>query len=174
MDFPIGPMIKKPPAMQDTGVQSWSRRIPYCCCYCSVTKLCPTLCYLMEHSMPEDSQESSPAPQFKSFTSSALSLPWYLSWWRICLKCKRPRFNSWVGKIRCRRDRLPTPVFWPGEFHGLYSPWGHKKESDTTEWFSLSLFSLRYDPTLTSVHDYWQNHTFDYMDLCQQSNVSAF
>ena len=24
---------------------------------------------------------------------------------------------------------LPTPVFWPGEFHELYSPWGHK-ESD--------------------------------------------
>ena len=24
---------------------------------------------------------------------------------------------------------LPTPVFWPGEFHGLYSLWGHK-ESD--------------------------------------------
>ena len=28
-------------------------------------------------------------------------------------------------------------VFWPGEFHGLYSPWGHK-ESDTTERLSLS------------------------------------
>ena len=28
--------------------------------------------------------------------------------------------------------RLPTPVFWPGEFHGLYSPWG-RKQSDTTE-----------------------------------------
>ena len=25
-----------------------------------------------------------------------------------------------------------TPIFWPGEFHGLYSPWGHK-ESDRTE-----------------------------------------
>ena len=25
-----------------------------------------------------------------------------------------------------------TPGFWPGEFHGLYSPWGHK-ESDKTE-----------------------------------------
>ena len=25
-----------------------------------------------------------------------------------------------------------VPVFWPGEFHGLYSPWG-RKESDTTE-----------------------------------------
>ena len=32
---------------------------------------------------------------------------------------------------------LPTPVFWPGEFHELYSPWGHK-ESDTTERLSLS------------------------------------
>ena len=28
-------------------------------------------------------------------------------------------------------------MFWPGEFHGLYGPWGHK-ESDTTEWLSLS------------------------------------
>ena len=28
--------------------------------------------------------------------------------------------------------RLPTPVFWPGEFHELYSSWGHK-ELDTTE-----------------------------------------
>ena len=26
---------------------------------------------------------------------------------------------SWVGKIPWRRERLPTPVFWPGEFHGL-------------------------------------------------------
>ena len=31
-----------------------------------------------------------------------------------------------------RRERLPTPAFWPGEFHGLYSPWG-RKELDTTE-----------------------------------------
>ena len=37
-----------------------------------------------------------------------------------------------------RRERLPTPVFWPGEFHELYSPWGHK-ESDMTERRSLSL-----------------------------------
>ena len=31
-----------------------------------------------------------------------------------------------------------------------------------------------HSPTLTSVHDYWKNHSFDYMDLCQQSDVSAF
>jgi len=40
-----------------------------------------------------------------------------------------------------RRDRLPTPVLWPEEFHGLYSPWGHK-ESDMTERLSLSLYFL--------------------------------
>ena len=48
--------------------------------------------------------------------------------------------ETWVqslgGKIPWRRERLPTPVFWPGEFHGLYRPWGHK-ESDTTEQPSL-------------------------------------
>ena len=31
-----------------------------------------------------------------------------------------------------RMEWLPTPVFWDGEFHGLYSPWGCK-ELDTTE-----------------------------------------
>ena len=56
---------------------------------------------------------------------------------RIHLQCRRPRFDTWVGKIPWRRERLPTPVFWPGEFHGLYRPWRHK-ESDTTEWLSLS------------------------------------
>ena len=50
---------------------------------------------------------------------------------------RRPGFDPWVGKIPWRREWLPTPVFWPGEFHELYSPWGHK-ESDTTEQLSLS------------------------------------
>ena len=49
-------------------------------------------------------------------------------------------WETWVGKIRWRRERLPTPGFWPGEFHGLYSPWGHK-ESDKTEQLSLSFTS---------------------------------
>ena len=38
---------------------------------------------------------------------------------------------------------------------------------------SLTL-SFLYDPTCTSVHDYWKNHSFDYTDLCWQSDVSAF
>ena len=37
-----------------------------------------------------------------------------------------------LGRSPWRRERLRTPVFWPGEFPGLYSPWG-RKESDTTD-----------------------------------------
>ena len=36
------------------------------------------------------------------------------------------------------------------------------------------VLSLLYGPAVTSVHDYWKNHSFDCMDLCWQSNVSAF
>ena len=31
-----------------------------------------------------------------------------------------------------------------------------------------------YSPTLTSIHDYWKNHSLEYMDLCWHSNISAF
>ena len=31
-----------------------------------------------------------------------------------------------------------------------------------------------YSPTLTSIHDYWKSHSFDWTGLCWQSNVSAF
>ena len=40
-------------------------------------------------------------------------------------------FDPWVGKIPWRKERLSIPVFWPGEFHVLYSPWGYK-DLDTT------------------------------------------
>ena len=29
-----------------------------------------------------------------------------------------------LGQSPGKRESLPTPVFWPGEFHGLYSQWG--------------------------------------------------
>ena len=32
--------------------------------------------------------------------------PWWLRWWRICLQCRRPKFDSWVGKSPWRREWL--------------------------------------------------------------------
>ena len=44
---------------------------------------------------------------------------------RICLWCRKPRFDSWVWKIPWRRKWQPTPVFLPGKFHGQRSLAGH-------------------------------------------------
>ena len=52
-----------------------------------------------------------------------------VSWYRICLPCRRFGFDPWVGKIPWRRKWQPTPVFLPGESHRHrpgYSPWGWK------------------------------------------------
>ena len=67
----------------------------------------------------------------------------------VCLQCRRPRFDPWVGKIPCRREWQPTPVFLPGESHGQGSlvgcgPWGHYnpcgcKKSDVTERLTFSV-----------------------------------
>ena len=69
----------------------------------------------------------------------------WLRWQRICLQCRRPRIDPWVGKIPWRRGWLHTPVILPGNFYRQrrlegYSPWCHK-ESHMIEWLTLSLFT---------------------------------
>ena len=53
---------------------------------------------------------------------------------------------------------------------------GSQESSPTPEFKSISSLVLNflYSPTLTSIHDYWKNHSFDQTNLCWQSNVSAF
>ena len=41
-----------------------------------------------------------------------------------------------------RRERLPIPVFCPGESHGLFSPWG-RKEWDSTERLSVPVCAVQ-------------------------------
>ena len=48
--------------------------------------------------------------------------------------------DPWVGNIPWRREWLPTPVFWPGEFHGLYIVHGVTKI-----WTRLSDFHFHFD-----------------------------
>ena len=84
---------------------------------------------------------------------SGIVLPWWLRQ-KICLQCRRPRFDPWVRKIPWRREWLPTPVFLPGELHGqrslaVYSPWG-RKESDMTERLTLSHSDIQFSHSIMS------------------------
>ena len=53
---------------------------------------------------------------------------------------------------------------------------GLSRVFSSTKFKSINYLVLRllYVPTLTSIHDYWKTHIFDYMVLCCQSNVYAF
>ena len=51
-----------------------------------------------------------------------------------------------------------------------------QESSPASQFYSIKSSALRllYSPTLTSVHDYWKNHSYDYLDLWWQNDVSAF
>ena len=83
--------------------------------------------------------DSSSTPGLGRSSGEGIGSPLQYSWASpVAQLVKKPpamqetwvRFLGWEDPWR--KERLPTPVFWPGEFHGLYSPWG-RKESDTTE-----------------------------------------
>ena len=65
--------------------------------------------------------------------------------------------SGWTGWIALQSKRLsrvpPTPQF---------------------KSINSLVLSFLHSPTLTSIHDHWKNHSLDQMDLCWQSNVSAF
>ena len=74
---------------------------------------------------------------FASLHEYPKGLPLWLRRERICLQCRRPRFDPWVGKIPWERKWQSTPVFLPGESHEqrnlvCYSLWVHK-ELDMTK-----------------------------------------
>ena len=82
----------------------------------------------------------------------------------MCLECRRPGLDPWVGKIPWRRKWQPTPVLVPGKVHGLrslvgYSPWG-RKESDMTEQLVIVLISIAhyFDRRRKIIKGYWVVH----------------
>ena len=82
--------------------------------------------------------DPSSIPGLGRYTEEGIGYPFQYSWaslWlsgqRIHLQCRRPGFDPWVGRIPWRRERLQTPVFWPGKFYGLHSSWSHKQLDKT-------------------------------------------
>ena len=76
----------------------------------------------------------------------------WLSWSRIRLQC---RFNPWVGKMPWRRERLPTPVSWPGEFNGLYIVHG---VAESRTWLS----ALHFSSVMLLARSAWDTHLSQY------------
>ena len=72
--------------------------------------------------------------------------------------------SEYSGLISFRRDWLDLLAV-QGTLKSLL-----QHHSSKHQFFGTQLYS----PTLKSIHDYWKNHSFDQMDLCWQSNVSAF
>ena len=89
--------------------------------------------------------------------------------------------------------RIRWPKYWSfsispsNEYSGLISfrfdwfdllaiPRDSQQSSPTPQFKSINslVLSFLYGPTLISVHHNWKNHSFDYMDLCRQNDVSAF
>ena len=102
-----------------------------------------------------------------AFLTFALLL--YLLWWSTVQwvhldhckesacqrwRCKRHRFNLWVGKIPWRKKWQPTPVFLLRKSHGQwslvgYNPWGCKRVktrlSDWAHMVTCDLWCYYYD-----------------------------
>ena len=68
-----------------------------------------------------------------------------------------------------------SPLGWTG-WISLKSKGLSRLSSPTPQFKNIIYLALSflYSPTLTSIHDYWKNHSFDKMDICWQRNVSAF
>ena len=164
---------------------------PYKFHCCSVSHLCPTLCDPINWSMPDfpvlhyllelaqtnvhwigDAIQQSrllsyPSPSifpsirgFSSESALCIRLPKY---WSFSLSISP--LNEYSGLIPFRID-----WFYP------YSPRDCQESSPTSQFKCISslALSLLYVPIFTSIHDYWKNYSFDYMDFCWHSNVSAF
>ena len=99
-----------------------------------------------------------------SSNESALHIRW-IKYWNFSFNISSS--NEYSGLISFRMDWLDL----------LAVQGRHSQESSPIPQFksinSLAL-SLLYGATLISICDYWKNHSFDYVDLHWQSNVSAF
>ena len=99
-------------------------------------------------------------PSIRMFSNeSVLRIRWP-KYWSFSFS-NRPS-NEYSGLISFRMDWLDLLAV-QGTLKSLLQHHSSKA--------SILRCSALYSPTLTSIHDYWKNHSFDKMDLCWQSNM---
>ena len=148
-----------------------------CAVLCFVAQSCPTLCDPMDCSPPDPSLHGASSGKNTGVGCHAI------------LQGIFPTQGSNPGLLRCRpilyclsHQGSPFPMHIQGWFPVGLTGWisllskGSQESSLAPQFKSISslAFSLLHGPALTPIHDYWKNHSFDYLDLCQQRDVSAF
>ena len=102
-------------------------------------------------------------PSIKVFSSEpALHIRWPEYW---NFSSSNSPFNGYSGLVSFRIDWFDLLAV-QGTLKSLLQ---HHIWQESILWCSAFFM-----PTLTSVHDYWKDHSFDYTDVCQQNDVSAF
>ena len=91
------------------------------------------------------------------------------------LHMRWPKYWSFSLSISPSNE-IPGLISFRMEVGSPCSPRDSQESSPTPQFKSInsSALSFLHSATLTSIHDHWKNHSLDQMDLCWQSNVSAF
>ena len=90
------------------------------------------------------------------------------------LHIRWPKYWSFSFSISPSSEYSDLISFRIGWFD-LLAVQGTLKSSPAPQFKSVNSLAINflYGPIFTSIHDYWKNHSFDYMALCWQSDVSA-
>ena len=102
-------------------------------------------------------------PSIRVFSSESALLTRWPKYWSFSFRISPS--NEYSGLISFRIDGFDLLAV-QGTLKSLLQ---HHTSKASILWCSLL-----YGPALISIHDYWKNHSLDEMDLCWQSNVSAF
>ena len=105
-------------------------------------------------------------PSIRVFSNeSALHIRWP-KYWSFSLSISPS--DDYSGLISFRMDWFDFLQFKPESRDSQQS--SPTPQFENINSLALTLF---YCPALRSIHDYWKNHSFYYMNLCRQSSVSA-
>ena len=93
----------------------------------------------------------------------------------LALRIRCPKYWSFSFSISPSNEYSGL-IFFRTDWFDLVAVQGTLKSLLQPQFKSISssVLNLLSGPTLTSIHDYWKNHSFDYKDLGQESDVSAF
>ena len=160
---------------------------------CSLTKLCPTLCDPMDYSQATlffalswsflkfmSIELVMPSSHlilcfcFLLLPSSFPSIRVFFSESALCIRW--PKYWSFSFSISPSNDYLfRTDFLYGGLVWSPCCPRDFQESSPALQFKSINSLGLTllYGPTLTVLCDYWKNHSFNYIDLCRQSDVSA-